>query len=140
MKKQYEKNFAINIFLIIFILLIIFFIYMIFNLKIIIYKKYPGIVMEQNNIVLYIPKNEIKRFYKINCFYINNKKIKFTLKEISKIQKNEGDKNYVYTCFNIDSPTNYDIGETVYVSIQCGKKKAYEIFKIIWEGDSYKNN
>ncbi len=125
-QKKYERT-SITLFLVIvFFLLELLLIYNLFNIKIIEYKKYPVIITSNNEGLVIVPNKEKILWYKNTFFYINNKKIKYNIKEIKK-----DNNNYQ---INIEFP--YKTKEQ-FITISIEKRRINMIESIInsWGGD-----
>lgn len=136
MKKSYEKSEFIIFSIIVFFIIIIFFGVFLINEKVVLYEKFSGIVSSKDILEFVLSNDETKLFQKNKVLYINNKKRKFDILKIdTEVLKREGEV-YNYVFVKVDISDLLKVNDIVEVSIMNKSVKSYNIFKIIWEGDS----
>lgn len=79
--KLYEKTFGMIILIITMWLIEGIIIIVLLNIKIIEYKQLPAMVIDKNTLLVYTKKNEKRLIYQNASFYLDDKKIKYIIKE-----------------------------------------------------------
>ena len=123
MKSKYEEFKVLYIF--IFIIVSLFFIisYFLLNIKISKYKVFNGIVVD-DNIVVYVDKNDKKLFFSNKKLYISGDDKTFEIEDINKV-------NNGYEII-LDVSYKYKDNEVISFSILSNKIYFYKIFNVIW--------
>ena len=123
MKSKYEEFKVLYIF--IFIIVSLFFIisYFLFNIKISKYKVFNGIVVD-DNIVVYVDKNDKKLFFSNKKLCISGDDKTFEIEDINKV-------NNGYEII-LDVSYKYKDNEVISFSILSNKIYFYKIFNVIW--------
>ena len=128
--KKYEKTTLI--FIIIYFLIfieIIFFIFLNYY-KINEYHVIKGIVYTDELLLIMVNKEDKNEIYSNSFFYINNKKIKYSIYE----EKEMASEGYYQLLLKVDND-KYKTNDTLDISIKRSRDKLIKIFKVIWEDD-----
>ncbi len=133
MKQKYEKKDVILIVCIIFFLLEVIFIYYVFGKKLVIYKKYSGVVVKDNYIVLVLNQDELELFYKNKSIYIENKRRNFSIKKIDENILKRGGVDYNQVFINVSISNMLKVGDVVDIVIRERSVKSINLFRLIWE-------
>ena len=135
MKKKYDNFNKCFILLFMFIILFLLIIIFLFNNKLIIYKVFDGMIFDKNKILLVLSDDELKVFNKNKKLFIKNKSYMFS---ISKTSDNEIERNgekYNQVFIEISLPNMYKVGDVIGITIMDDRKRLFNIFNVIWDGD-----
>lgn len=133
MKQKYENKDLILISCIILFLLEVIFIYYVFDRKLVIYKRYSGVVMNDNYVVLILNQDELELFYKNKGIYIRDKKSDFSIEKVDEKFLKRGGIYYNQVFLNVSISNMFKIGDVVDITIRERSVKSINIFKLIWE-------
>ena len=128
--KKYEKTTIIFIIIYLLIFLEIIFFISLNYYKINKYQVIKGIVYTDELLLVMVNKENKNDIYSNSFFYINNKKVKYSIYE----EKEMASDDYYQLLLKVDS-CKYKINDTLDISIKRSRDKLITIFKIIWEDD-----
>ena len=132
--RNYEKKDLITILIIILIILEFISIIFLISNKSYTYKKLTGIVMKDNLVTMILSKEERKFIYSNKNIYLNDKLLKYSIKEDRGIILKKNNKKYYELLINVKFSKNIKANEVLNFSIKDKKKTLIEILKDIWEG------
>lgn len=135
MKKNYEKTLLINLVIFSFIVVEIVIVIMGFFKEYRSYKVISTIMITDNYIKTYLDDYDFNLIKKINYFYIDNRKTKYRLVDVSKNVINKNNKFYHEIIFGVKLSKKYKDNDVVMISIYDKKYKIYNIFKKCLEDD-----
>ena len=133
MKLNYEKNNIIIILIIILIIIEIYLFTLLFIKKINKYELVEGVVIDNNLINIMADNNQYNLLKKTDVVYIDNKKVKRKIKDVSKNMFKKNNKNYHYIVLKIKTNKKYKINDSIYITIYHKKIKLISIFKSCWK-------
>lgn len=132
--RNYEKKDLITILIIILIILEFISIIFLISNKSYTYKKLTGIVMKDNLVTMILNKEERKFIYSNKNIYLNDKLLKYSIKEDRGVILKKNNKKYYELLINVKFSKNIKANEVLNFSIKDKKKTLIEILKDIWEG------
>ena len=132
--RNYEKKDLITILIIILIILEFISIIFLISNKSYTYKKLTGIVMKDNLVTMILSKEERKFIYSNKNIYLNDKLLKYSIKEDRGVILKKNNKKYYELLINVKFSKNIKANEVLNFSIKDKKKTLIEILKDIWEG------
>ena len=100
------------------------------NIKVRKYNLYSTIITENNERLILTDKSNKKIIYKNTFLYLENKKIKYKIKEDKKI-----DNNLYEIHLSFSSDKKYSKKDIVVVAIEKQKTPIFEVLKNGWGGD-----
>ena len=99
------------------------------------YKKINGIVVKDNLVSMILNSEEKKLIYSNKKVYLNDKLVKYEIKEDrGKVLKRSGN-NYYELLVNIHFSKDKKVNEVLELSINNKKKTIIKILKEVWDGD-----
>ena len=129
--KNYEKKSLITFLVIVLWIIEICFFSYLYNCKIIVYKKYQIVMINDKEGVVYLSKDDRKLWYKSSYFYYKNKKYSYEI-----LEENESlELKELLIKTNIKKLKENDI---ITISIEEKRKNELKTILDIWGGD--KNN
>ena len=132
--RNYEKKDLITILIIILVILEFISIIFLISNKSYTYKKLTGIVMKDNLVTMILSKEERKFIYSNKTIYLNDKLLKYSIKEDRGVILKKNNKKYYELLINVKFSKNIKANEVLNFSIKDKKKTLIEILKDIWEG------
>lgn len=135
--KNYENTtLVIFIFIFLMFLIIIFFISMRY-IKIDRYSTISGIVYTDELVLLVVDDDERDSLYQNSNFYVDDKKIKYSINEDRGITMNKNSKDYYELLLKMNIDDKYKLNDVVDISIKIKGERIINILKLIWEDDNY---
>ena len=123
MKSKYEEFKVLYIFIFIIVSFVFIISYFLFNFKISKYKVFNGVTLD-DNIIVYVSKNDKDLFFSNKKLYISGDDKTFEIEKINKVNNN-------YEII-LDVSCRYDDNEIINFSILSNKIYFYKIFNVIW--------
>lgn len=123
MKSKYEEFKVLYIFIFIIVSFVFIISYFLFNFKISKYKVFNGVTLD-DNIIVYVSKNDKDLFFSNKKLYIFGDDKTFEIEKINKVNNN-------YEII-LDVSCKYDDNEIISFSILSNKIYFYKIFNVIW--------
>ena len=130
--RNYEKKELVSFLIILLMIIELLSIIYLFNNKKSTYKKLTGIVVKDNIVSLIINKKERKILYSNQKIYLNDKLLKYTIKEDKGVILKKNKENYYEILINIKFSKNIKANEVLVFSIKNEKKELIKILKDIW--------
>lgn len=132
MKKKYH-NFKLIIFFSIFIIFLeVIFLLYIFEKSYVIYRRLQGVVVMDNVLTLVVDDKELNMFYSNNCLFLNNKKMKYTIRNVNRDVLKRNDIYYHEVFLNVKLDKKSKVNDVLDISLMEKNDNLYKIFKIIW--------
>ncbi len=98
------------------------------------YKRFLGIVVDKNKVLIVVDKEEQKLFHQNNSLILQDKEKKYEIIEVKEsYQKNKI--KYYELLLNIKIPKNKSINDGIEFSIKEKKESKIELLKSVWGGD-----
>ena len=132
--RNYEKKDLIMLLVIIFFILEIIGISYLIKDKEYTYYKISGVISNKNVITMIVDNNEKKILYNNQTIYLDNKNIKYKIKENRGVILKKNNKKYYEILIKIKLPKNKKTTDVLEFSIKNKKRKLIEIIKNIWKG------
>ena len=132
--KNYEKNELIIFIIIIFFIIELFGIIYLFQRKEYCYYKISGIISNKDLVTIIVDKKEKRLINKSENLYLNNKNIKYEIKENRGVIVKKNNKKYYELLIELKLPKNTKSTDVLEFSIRNKKKRMIELLKQVWEG------
>lgn len=135
MKKKYENYDSVIFCFFILILVVGVFLLFLCNEKIVLFKKFSGVVYSDNCLVFILNDYQLKLFQKNKTMFVENKPIKFKIKKIEQNILEKGGEKYNQVFLEVDFSDLYKVNDVLDVSIMEKRVRSFYIFRIIWGSD-----
>ena len=104
------------------------------------YCVFQGVVVKNNLVMILLSQKQLDLFYQNHSIYLEDKKVHFQIKNVTKEVLTRKNTAYHEVLISFSFSKEKKENDVIEFSIKEKQKRLIEIFKIIWEGESYAKN